>query len=70
MATKQKIQSAQDTVSKAQNVLDAADSSLAAAEKATDAAEKAKSKSGLLVTLLALLTLIGIVYLVNRDKAT
>jgi hypothetical protein len=68
MATKEKIKSAQDTVSKAQTVLDAADKSLQAAEKATDAAAKAKSKSPL-VALLLLLTILGILYLVKKNQA-
>ncbi len=67
MATKEKIKSAQDTVSKAQTVLDAADKSLHAAEKATDAAAKAKSKSPL-VALLLLLTILGILYLVKKNQ--
>lgn len=68
MATKEKIKSAQDTVSKAQSVLDAADKSLHAAEKAADAAEKAKSKKGLVLTLVMLLTIVGIVYFLNRGS--
>lgn len=67
MATKEKIKSAQDTVSKAQTVLDAADKSLNAAEKATDAATKAKSKSPL-VALLLLLTILGILYMVKKNQ--
>lgn len=67
MATKEKIKSAQDTVSKAQTVLDAADKSLHAAEKATDAAAKAKSKSPLVAVLL-LLTILGILYLVKKSQ--
>lgn len=70
MATKEKIKSAQDTVSKAQTVLDAAESSLSAAEKATDAAAKAKSKKGVMVSLVALLTIVGILYLINRDSSS